>query len=381
MKLFRIFFVFCLLAFACVHVVHAQDSPNIQDHINELQQKIADLQGQENTLSKQINLITSEISLTSLRIDSTKTKISTLLDEITQLENEVVRLEGVLTTRLALLAHRIPASYKRTVAPQFGILLFSRNLSDFIARTKYLQSVQQEDAALVFQVKATQNSYNESKQVREDKKKQLEQVKIELERQTVQLAQQKREKQALLDETKNSESVYQQLLAQALAEKLAIDQALVNSVQVGPIKRGDPIALVGNTGYPSCSTGAHLHFEVRKSGIWVDPSQYFSSKTIIDVQDTQSGVNWTVGSGSWDWPIQDTIRLTQHFGKTPYSWRYPYSGYIHTGFDMTSSSSVVIRAPADGTLYSSSQACGSSIIKIKYIDHGDGLLSLYLHVQ
>lgn len=377
MKLFRIFFVFCLLAFACARVVHAQDSPSIQDHINELQQKITDLQGQENTLSKQINLITSEISLTSLRIDSTKTKISTLLDEITQLENEVVRLEEVLTTRLALLAHRIPAAYKRSAAPQFGILLFSRSISDFIARTKYLRSVQEEDAALVFQVKATQNSYNESKQVREEKKKQLEQVKIELERQTVRLAQQKREKQVLLDETRNSEAVYQRLLAQALAEKLAIDQALINSVQVGPIKRGDPIALVGNTGYPDCSTGSHLHFEVRKSGIWVDPSQYLSNKTVVD---EQNGGTWSAGSGSWAWPLADTIRLTQHFGKTPWSYRYPYSGYIHTGYDMTSSS-VVIRAPADGTLYSSSQTCGGSIIKIKYIDHGDSLLSLYLHVQ
>jgi hypothetical protein len=44
--------------------------------------------------------------------------------------------------------------------------------------------------------------------------------------------------------------------------------------------------------------------------------------------------------------------------------------------------SAVIRAPSDGVLFSSSQNCGSSsIIKIKYIDHGDGVMSFYLHVQ
>jgi len=46
------------------------------------------------------------------------------------------------------------------------------------------------------------------------------------------------------------------------------------------------------------------------------------------------------------------------------------------------STSEIIRAPRDGTLFSSSQSCGGgSMIKIKYIDHGDGITSFYLHVQ
>ena len=39
------------------------------------------------------------------------------------------------------------------------------------------------------------------------------------------------------------------------------------------IKKGDPIALVGNSGYPGCSTGAHLHFEVLRNGQFVNPMQ------------------------------------------------------------------------------------------------------------
>jgi murein DD-endopeptidase MepM/ murein hydrolase activator NlpD len=168
-------------------------------------------------------------------------------------------------------------------------------------------------------------------------------------------------------------------LAQALAERQAIETALVDGLKIGPVKAGDPIALMGNSGYPGCSTGAHLHFEIRKNNSWVDPSIYLSNKTVID---DQNGGTWNVGSGNWSWPLSDTVRITQHFGKTPYSWRYAYSGGIHTGFDMVSDNGVVIRAPKDGTLYSSSESCGSSsTIKIKYIDHGDGLVSFYLHVQ
>jgi hypothetical protein len=48
---------------------------------------------------------------------------------------------------------------------------------------------------------------------------------------------------------------------------------------------------------------------------------------------------------------------------------------------MVSDSSQIIRAPADGTLYSSAQSCGGATINIKYIDHGNDLISFYLHVQ
>ncbi len=347
--------------------------------IEELKQKIGSLQSEQNTLSKQITLLDSQVKLTTLQITDTERKIGVLESEIGELTGEISRLEDLKTKRLELVLHRIPQSYKRGSSSQFGWLLFSKNFPELLTRAKYLVQVQEEDTTLYKQLQLTQMNYNERKDIRESKKVEQESLRKQLEKHTKDLAAQKTQKQALLDQTKNSESVYQRLLAQALAEKQALDRALVDSVKVGPVKKGDPIALVGNTGFPGCSTGAHLHFEVRQGGSWVDPSSHVSNKT---VKDEQGGGEWTVGSGGWGWPLSDTIRLTQHFGKTPWSWRYGYSGGIHTGFDMISTSSEVIRAPADGDLFSSSQSCGtSSVIKIKYIDHGSGLISFYLHVQ
>lgn len=180
------------------------------------------------------------------------------------------------------------------------------------------------------------------------------------------------DKDNLLKQTKNSESIYQQQLAQAQLELAAIQNAIATAVREGPVKKGDPIALVGNTGYPHCSTGKHLHFEVRVNDAWVNAESYL--KNITD--------KWglKIGSGSWDWPISGDIQITQRYGKTPYSYRYVYSGGIHTGIDMISDGDV-IRAVGDGTLYSSIQSCGDSPLKIKYIDHGNGLVTFYLHIQ
>lgn len=376
-------YIICLLVclFILVPYIHAQTLSDADKRIAELEAKINELQSAESSLGQKIKLFDSQITLTTLNIQSTKERIVKLAQEADELSNEINRLESLLTRQSELVLRRIPESYKRNLiySIQYPTILFSSNISDLVNRSKYISTVQSYDAKNLLLLKKTQNNFSERKQLRQDKIVQQQSLQKQLESENIQLVSQKREKKLLLDETKNSESVYQQLLAQALAEKKAVDAALITGVTVGPVKRGDPIALVGNSGYPGCSTGAHLHFEIRKNNAWVDPSGYLSNKTVID---DQNGGTWNVGSGDWGWPLTDPVRITQHFGKTPYSWRYAYSGGIHTGFDMVSTGSQVIIAPKDGILYSSSEACGSSsVIKIKYIDHGDGVISFYLHVQ
>ena len=349
-----------------------------QATVEELQAKIVELQGKEDSLSKEISIINSNIELSTLKIQTIRSAIGKLSIEIDELAGEIERLEGLLTKRLELVIYRIPESYKRNVAPNFGIVFLSSNISDFISRVKYVSRVQQEDAQLLFQLKSTQNNYSERKVLREKKRAQQEILKKQLEQESAALDRRKKEKENFLSQTKNSEAVYQQLLAQALAERQAIEAALVNSVKVGPIKKGDPIALVGNTGYPGCSTGSHLHFEIRRNGTWVNAEDFLKAR---DVVDQQNGGNRSIGTGSWDWPLDGSIIVTQRYGQTPWSWWYKYSGGIHTGVDMVSNSTTVIRAPQDGTMYSSSETCGGSIIKIKYIEHNDGIVSFYLHVQ
>lgn len=350
--------------------VHAQTSDEklnqLNDEIAQYEKELTRLSSQANTLSNQIAQFNAQINLAQLKIEQTEEKIQLLGGRIDQLEVSLVSLSDAFSERAV-------ETYKISRLDQpISLVLSSKSINDAVLRFNYLKKIQQSDRDLLIRLQKAQNIYQEEKTDQED-------LHLELEEQRNALNVQKTAKSALLSQTKNDERRYQELLSQALAEKAAIEGALVSGVEVGPINQGDPIAMVGNSGYPGCSTGKHLHFEVRQGNSWVNPASYLQNKT---VNDEQNGGTASIGSGSWPWPIQDTIRLTQYYGSTPYSWVYKYSGGIHTGFDMVSTASDVIRAPASGTLYKSSQKCGgSSIINIVYIDHGNDLLTFYLHVQ
>ena len=351
---------------AGVYAQACADKSNLSERISCYEDELSRLGAQSKTLSNQIAQFDAQIRLTTLKISQTEEKIALLGGRIDQLEGSLDSLSTAFSSRAV-------ETYKMArVGDPFLIVVSAPDLSEAISRFHYLQRIQEADRDLLQRLQAAQDTYKVEKTDQEE-------LQAELEKQKANLDVQKKAKNALLTQTKNDEKKFQQLLSQALAEKAAIERALVSGVKVGPVKRGDPIALVGNSGYPGCSTGKHLHFEIRKNNTWTDPGSYLSGKTVVDEQN--GGGNVSLGSGSWPWPIEDTVRLTQFYGHTPYSWKYTYSGGLHTGYDMVSTSSDVIRAPADGTLFKSSQLCGSSTINIVYIEHGDNVVSLYLHVQ
>lgn len=353
-------------------------SSNVNEKIACLEKKRDETHQKGNTLSSLIQEMDAQIYIKTLTIQQTEQKITETQHEIDTLTTRINGLDTSLNTLSKLLIQRVVNGYKKQIPSLIDIFLSSQSMGNLISTIKYQKTTQDNNQQLLLQVQEAKTNYEEQKTLRETKKKELDNLIINLDAQKNDLSDQKNQKEILLVETKRDESKYQELIAQAQAEHNAVQQALITGSRVGPVKKGDPIALVGNTGYPYCSTGAHLHFEIRINNNWVNAENYLSPKS---VQDDQDNGTQTIGGGGWDWPLQDPVEITQRYGHTPWSWRYNYSGGIHTGIDMISSNSQVIRAPADGILYSSTQACGSATINVKYIDHGNNTISYYLHVQ
>lgn len=382
-------YIFCAAVMLLYLFPVFADEAEVNKTIEELTRKITQLQQEENTLSKQITLLDSQISLTTLRINSIRSAISKLTIEIDELAGEIERLEEMLTRRTELVLRRIPESYKRRNTSQFGMLFLSNSFSDFIGRVKYISTIQEHDAALLFQLKATQNNFEERKGLREEKKAAQEKLKKQLEQESASLARQKKDKQLLLVQTRNSEAVYQQLLAQALAEKQAIKAILTgggSEVEVGSIGGGDKIASIIQ-GQSCNSGGTHVHFIVGRNNNPENP--FLSLKGVPydncsgDSCGDSSGDPFNP-SGTWDWPIDTPIKFTQGYGKT-WAINHTWVGQVyqfHDGIDI-SGSSLTVRAVQPGILYRGSyvgrNGCSLKYVKVKHKD--SDLTTYYLHVN
>lgn len=374
-----LFFVTISYAVECGETPPSGNIDALNAYIQSCNQKIESNRNEQNTLKQVIATINSKINLAQAQINQTETQIKSLEEEIRVLSGVLETVNISMDQLTTIYIARVRETYRKVRTNQMDLLLTSKSLSKFLENLKYISTLKTKDQLILTELERSRIDYDQKKNDKILKQEEVEKLKIKLLAQKKTLDGQQIEKQKLLAVTQNDEKKYKQLLDQALSEKNAIEKALVSGVKVGPIKKGDTIALTGNSGYPNCSTGKHLHLEIRKDGKWVDPGAYLSSKTVKNEQDGNGDI--TIGSGSWQWPIKDTVRLTQFYGKTPYSYVYKYSGGLHTGYDMVSTSSDLIVAPADGTLFKSSQACGSSTINIVYIEHPDNVISLYLHVQ
>jgi murein DD-endopeptidase MepM/ murein hydrolase activator NlpD len=140
------------------------------------------------------------------------------------------------------------------------------------------------------------------------------------------------------------------------------------------VNEGDKIASI-ISGESPCSTGTHLHFEVVKGSARQNPFDQLRPIGLLwDNSDSEQN-----GRGSWRWPINDTIRVTQGYGQTSYSSRY--AGNFHTGVDMVNKDNLAVMAVKSGELYQGGMKCGSGTLRYVRVKQSDGFDTFYLHVN
>lgn len=382
-SLFFLFFVFCLSGFFNLKPkVLAEDNKNLDEikkQIEEYEKKIDDLRDQQKTLANAIAYLNNNIGLTNSKIAETESKLQVLEEEIKNLGLKIDDLDLSLNKISEIFASRTKETYKRSKLKPFYLFFSSSGFGDYLSKLKYLKLVQEHDRALLFELEGTRETFDQQKKFKEEKQKEFEALKQELKNQELALAQQKKDKQGLLTATKNDEKSYQEKIASLVAELEAI-QGIISGkgeeVQVGEVNPGNKIATIIN-GNSACSTGTHLHFEVNQGGGHTNPAGYLKNLSV----NYDSGVVPMNFSGSWDWPVDEPVRMTQEYGETLWTRTGQLWYKFHTGIDLFSSS-LMVKAVKEGTLYRGSISCGGGTLRYVKVDHKDSDIdTYYLHVN
>ncbi|OGM14337.1 hypothetical protein A3D84_04400 [Candidatus Woesebacteria bacterium RIFCSPHIGHO2_02_FULL_42_20] len=350
----------------------------LNKQIEEYQNEISRLKNEANTLSNQVKHFDTQISLTVLEIEKTEEEIMLLGGRIDELETSLQSLAAAFETRAI-------ETYKMArLGTDIDILFTASDLENAVSRFFYLKRAQEADRGLMLKLQSAQNNYKIEKTEQEDLQIRLESQKQELDRQ-------RRAKANLLEITRNDEKKYQQLLVRALAEIQAI-QAIIagkgSEVEAGAVGVGERIATI-IPGASVCSSGGHLHFEVVKDQLHQNPANYLSTKSLsnecslgVPCWDNKPDGPFSF-SGSWPWPINDPVRITQGYGMTHYAAALNYyGGAPHTGIDMVNNNGDnAVKAAVAGTLYRGSIGCRGGSLRYVHVKQNDGLDAYYLHVN
>lgn len=366
----------CLLFLA--PLAHADQIEDLNNKINEYQSKLTELSGQKKTLSSTLAYLNTQISLTQSQIAKSEQELIILQKDIDTLNEQIGKLNLSLDELTTLLSHRVRGTYiQASENLPLYVLLSANGVTDLINRYKYLQVVQSNDKKIMVAMERSRQNYDLQKSLKEQKQSAVEAINNKLKKQKADLAAQQQDKNKLLGLTQNDERKYQTLLDNARAELAAIQNIIAGKgeeTKIGDINEGNRIASI-ISGSSACSTGTHLHFEVAKNTVNQNPADYLSEKSVVWDNSPDGQFSFT---GSWSWPLNDPVRITQGYGNTSYSSRY--ANHSHTGIDMVSTDTEV-KAVKNGTFYRGSIGCGGSTLRYVKVEQSDSMITYYLHVN
>lgn len=242
-----------VLSLALVFLARGVAGATLQDDLSanqaeqdRLRSLIADTQKRESTLANQISIFDNEIKLTQLQINAKQAELSSKEDELAQLGSSIANLSGKITDLGAQMNNLAKVSVNRfriglanSTAMPWGALILSDDLQGSFQSLAYQQYIAYKDHLVFADLLNLKSDLSSKKTQVEGKQAEVAKLRDEVksDRDSLvaaryQLDRQKAAEARLLRDTQNSEAIYQQQLAQAIAQQkslLAFANARVGS--------------------------------------------------------------------------------------------------------------------------------------------------------
>ncbi len=307
----------------------------INSRIKGTQSQITSLQGQGKTLKQALATLGYQIDQLNLGIKSSEISIEKLRLELRSLGYNLSGVETEIEGKEEAIADILRQLQQKDRDGLLVVLLKNDTLADGLFEVQALRDLQGNLSVNVSDLTALQEKLEGNLILTADKKSDLETESVNLRSRKSIIADQQLEKDQLLKETKNQESLYQKQLTQLETQQ----QSILNEIT---------------------QIEADLRARFKPGDIPKKREAAFTWPVVLD---------------------GEKIRITQNWGETALASRF-YKGQAHNGMDIGAPIGTPVYAAADG-----------QVVRVDYngrnyqygryilIDHGNGLSSLYAHLS
>lgn len=301
----------------------------------QLAKETAALDSKIDSLKLEVEQLDPLIGDATTRSKQLRTEVAQLRVRVTEKSDEIERTSAELGREQSLLDERIEVTYKQGDLYYLDILLGSRNIGDFIARTELVRRVIQSNQSLAESLLRTKGD--------------LEKAKVQLDR-TLEAVQLKRA------EAQQAETDLRKLRDRRQT-RVNAQQAVFN----------DKADLLSETKANAAKLKAIAEEEERES-----------ARIAAELAAASHGSG--IYNGVMGWPVPGFYRIT-----SPYGYRvHPifHTRKLHTGIDIGKNGGqpiygAAIAAAGDGTVIYAGYRGGYG--NTVMIDHGNGIVTLYAH--
>lgn len=312
-----------------------QEKEEQNQALNSMQTDKANTEAEIESLDSQLASVQTEIDTTNSELEQTEAAL-----EQTKKDLEAAREKE--KKQYETLKLRIKVMYKKGDTGYLEILLAAEDITSLLNSTEYISKISDYDSNLLQSLQETRAQIEELEKQQEEEVARITQLKEELEAQETEL-------QGILDEkaayiqSLNATIEYTEEYIQELEENISMEQQAL----------------------------AEIEAEIRAAAAAAAASGGGESSGGGYVEDVSNAYKPSYGGG-WVWP-SDTTYLTDTFGYQ--DWR----GGSHNGIDIGASYGSPIYAAASGTVWIAgySSSAGNWVV----IDHGGGVLTVYMHAS
>lgn len=269
---------------------------------------LKDAQSQSASLSRDIKILTAKIKAAELEIRAKNLLIQTLGNDINKKETHIEELESRISKNKETLTQMLRKTHELDQYTLPEVLLSQSTVAGFFHDIDDFQSVHKGIENTLDQIRVDKDETSAEKDVLDKRRNAELDAKYIIQQEQKNIASDEKEKQRLLNISKNNEKAYSSLVAEKAAEAAQIRATLFPLVGAQPIKFGDAYAYALEA---EKQTGVRPAFLL---GIFAQESSLDESATFgkhvgsCYLADIKTGAGIKVNGGT---PIADVMKPTR----------------------------------------------------------------------